>query len=399
MLRIMTIAVFAMMSMAETASAIKGEFSFELNAELLKFLDCKECGGKSASKISLNQKTIISSQSKCLNQVQNNEYTLYSASGDTSVNEVNFGDFFCSYKNSNWSVSLGFMSIEWSQNIGPQITDFFSAYDYRFTPFVGPRFRYTQPLLKLDYYTKSMNLSFFASTKPHSNKFSLAALNSVPFSVEAEKTEPFQKFDYGIRLSFQGSGADLSLSALSIQDRDPQPAFDSSVSRIFLKNESFQTYGVGSTFDFLGSILRLDYQFVNQRKIADNSFNLIPVNENAFSVGVDSPPLIDTIFSVQYSLLAPVTKNFVGALEPVKEFLILRGLYAGSNKKSLEVTGLINQKDQSKALKIDYSWAGNSYADLHTGAEYFYGEKDKSFSSYLNQSRIYLGISAIISDR
>lgn len=384
--------------LAQDARAVSNEFSLDINSDFLTYTDCKDCGGRTSSKINLKQKIIISHAFKCLAEVQSNHYSLYSHKVESNVTEMNPGDFFCSYKTSNFVFTLGYTSIEWSQNIGPQITDFFSAHDYRYTPFAGPRFRYSQPVLKIDYFSKFANLSLFASTKPHFNEYDLTSLYNLGFPIENEKQKAFQKFDYGLRLSQQLGAFDVSLSGLSLQDRDFQPFFDMAVSKIFLKHETFQSYGLGITSEFLGGILRLDYQAIQNRRMTYTNFNSLPVNENAFAVGIDSPTLLNTIFSIQYSKIAPVEKDLPLLIEPIKEFLILNANYSTSAKLSIEMTGLMNLKDQSKALKIDLAWPGNTSVDLHLGGESFSGEKNKSLDSYLDQTRVFLGVSAQISN-
>ena len=388
------IGLFILSLLSNHAWAVISQFNADMDAGVFESANCLNCGAQANSKITLRDSLKISQETHCQVEISESQYSYVSGLQSNlqySVNEVIPGEFYCDFKNNQWKFSLGARSLEMSQNIGPQATEIFQAYDYRSTIFVDSRYRYTQPMIKADYFGTDSTVTLIGATSPSFNQYSqdLWANSPVPVSSTSSNV---QNLDLGARVNFSHSGYDFSVSAFNLQDRTPQPVFNSTVNQIQLHHDLMSTYGFGVTHAIMGGVGRFDFQYIQNRNVSNSTFSAISTNQNAWTIGYDTPTVWNSIFYFQITNLSVININFKPYLDPKLEYLSVKIAHPIPKVGTIDFTAFQSVYDNSSAFKLDFSWAASKTLDVHIGEELYSIDKTQELANYYNATKTYLDV-------
>ncbi len=369
--------------------AAKSQFAIEVDAELGQWQSGspQQLTPKFFSTIS--QKFNWTNYFSCAFELNAKSYsTMYKSQGGT-ISEVNPRDFDCLIKMGHFQVLTGFTKIDWTQNLGPELTNLFTGYDYRRSPFTEDKDKYSSPMVKLDYFGEQITLTALAGV-PSQNKYSLSAegINSGTLIIKNTPTT----LDYGGRISGNNSWMDWQFSGFSLADRDPQYTILTGPSNLQESHATYSLLALGASVKLAGGMLRIDFDYPMGRSFSTSQLTTVKSDQTIYVAGYDTPIFLSTIFSIQYAESKLMGQN-LGALTNYNTGLVtIRALYSGTHKDTFEILGFDNTLDGSAGLRIDYSWNDRSIVDFHIGGEFFNGQRGKYLEPYLDQSEIYLKV-------
>ena len=179
--------------------AMKSQFAMDVDVEVGQWQSVSPPQVAPQFFSTISQKFNWSNGFACVFEVSPKSYSTMYKSQSGTISEINFRDFGCSRKLGGFQAFLGFTKIDWTQNLGRPLTDLFTGYDYRRSPFIEDKDKYTSPMVKLDYFGDPITLTVLAGTLSPQNKYSLAAegLSSGTSIVKNNSTV----LDYGGRIA------------------------------------------------------------------------------------------------------------------------------------------------------------------------------------------------------
>ncbi len=389
----MKIAYLLMFSLlVSKAHAVKSLFTMDVDAELLAWQSESSRKLTPDVFVTLSQRYSWGENLKCTFEVTAKSYATFYKSNELENSEVVPRDLGCSARRGGLQSYVGFTRIDWSQNLGPQLTDLFTAYDFRRSPFTEEKDKYSSPMLKFDYFSSQTTTTFLVGAPSNKSQYLLSA-QGIGSGVLIYKEEQ-SAADIGARFAANNSWLEWQLSAFSLADRSPQFTQLPQGRSLLESHAKYSLLSAGASLGLVGGMLRLDFDYLSGRSFTSNLLNTLKSDQIIYVLGYDSPAIANIIFSFQFAEAKLVDRSLVGVAHYNTELIALKALYMGGHKNSFEILGFENTLDASTGLRIEYIWSIRAAADLHLGGEFFFGQRDTYLESYLDQTNVYLRVVA-----
>lgn len=306
-------------------------------------------------------------------------------------------------------LKLGYQQITWQEGMGLSYTNFINARDQRASIF-DPSDQVYRSAPAVNLIFSGENLSFQTVYLPYS-QFNLNPPTSRSGSDLASALAPGQTIrlvnppayrtshEYGTRLTWAGEGFDFSLFYFFLRDRklvyELSPLSSATELRLQGRQDFMSTQGLTSTWSVHDFLLRLEYLQVPQRSwnvVGPSGLSVQPVDESAWTVGIDSPTWENFSFMLQYSS-SQLNQEPTGLERKKQESMTFVHLqYSSKSDKILRLSALQRQADNSLYARASYSWPLLKKAELELADEVASGPETSQAAAMKDLNKFYLQI-------
>lgn len=280
----------------------------------------------------------------------------------------------CLQKNSNSRWTLGYMSPEWSQSLGVASADMFAAYDYRYSIFVDDSLRIYNPGILFEKFYAGSSWALFTGTGQYKSR--------VQFGVPATEVNASPGAEAGIAFFKNFDDVDISLSAAQVSDREGHFRLNPATLQIERAFAGYKVANLGvSAVTWLGMVFRSDVSRFFNRTYTNEMLESVEASTVQAVASLETPTLLGTIFSVQYSSLG--LSNMKEILKyGGAEWLLVAARTDLKESKYLELQWLNYHYDGGQAFKGQIVWPNKRLTELAIGVESY----TTPAASYLAQS-------------
>lgn len=293
---------------------------------------------------------------------------------------------FCQLKGQKSSIAIGMLSPEWTQTNGLTSANLFSSYDLRYSFFLNQKMQFYNPGIQFDYYFDK--LTFRTYVGKMMNPYKIDEVN--PTILETSFQDP-EKVDVAAGLFAAFDDLDLNLYWMNIVDRIGIYTLNPTllgVDRVFY---DFSALGLSlSTTAHGWGVFRMDFLQLQNRFLTDNQLTLDQVSHNVLVVGIETPTILDTIYSFQYSTQhLGLAKKYHEAAN--SEWMTHTFRYNANKENVFQIDYAHNHFDKSDLLRVQYTWPHRRLTELTIGTEvYRPSDKNYFFTGFQDYSRVYL---------
>ena len=380
--------------LTSSAFAMKSQFSIDTSVELDQWQQSTPKKSSPSFFTTISQNLEWSPNFNCSLELSAKSYSRLYKSQEETISEVVPRDFGCQSIHSGMRIFAGFTKIDWTQNLGFQIGDLFTAFDFRRTAFLEEKDKYSVPMLRLDYFTEQTTTTLLISSSISKNYYSSDRLGFT--SNTLINFEDPSSPDIGGRFATNNSLMDWQISIFTLSDRDPQFTIQNTINNLLEHHYKYTILNSGASVKAFGGMLRADIDFALGRSFTSAALTTFKSDELIFVVGYETPLVWNTIFSLQYTEAKLQDSTFSNLNVFKTDIVALKANYSAAQKDSFAVLGFENMQDSSSGLRVEYSWNIHSAVDLHLGAEFYNGRRGSFLESYLDQNKIFLSASSKI---
>lgn len=291
----------------------------------------------------------------------------------------------CIWKIGSSRLNFGYMSPEWSHSLGLGSGDLFAAYDFRDSMFADSYHRLYNPGVLYEYFFDELTVSLYAGQAQFFSK------DDVPTGMSWTEVKETTT-DLGLGFFKSMPSIDVNLYFVQLMDRSPQYNVNMNLGRFdkIFKSYSAASLGVSSTA-WGGTILRADITKYFDKTMTTENYQAVQVAPLQGVIGLETPTLWRTIFSLQYSS----QKSFSDETKKIYKFngaewILFSARTTLSDSQLFELYWLYNHLDGTQLVKSQFTWPNKRLSELSVGVESYMPTNESplkaSFDDYM---RIY----------
>lgn len=326
---------------------------------------------------------------------------------DQEMTEFWPGDVFGQYASGPVMLRLGYQRIFWQEGFGISYTNFINARDNRVSIFDDSELIFRSTPLA-NFVVSGENLSFQALYIPFSQTDISAPVSRwgarsqvltplVPM-LEVERLPSFKSVsDYGARITWAGEGFDVSAFAAHLEDRagvfSLSPTSGPIAITLVPETNPIDPVGITSSFGIRDFIVRVEYMRTPEKYVNRiNGFNLSSslFQEEAFTVGLDSPSWPNFMFSLQHSI-SILDGEASGLVRNRIESVSFGGFnYTFNSDRILGLAIVYLESDQSVLGRLSLKWPLSRLSEIETSYEGSTGSETSRGLALSNLSRFFV---------